>query len=80
MVSKSIKKKDIERFSSNESTKKCYDDEEMQIEFSEIDEQIKCNKLKNRDINPHFFSYDFVNNINSKSRKKINSDKDCIIF
>ena len=80
MVSENIKKKEIERFSSNESTKKCYDDEEMQIEFSEIDEQIKCNKIKNRDINPHFFSYDFVNNINIKSSKKINSDKDCIIF
>ena len=79
-VSDNIKKKEIERFSSNESTKKCYDDEEMQIEFSEIDEQIKCNKIKNRDINPHFFSYDFVNNINIKSSKKINSDKDCIIF
>ena len=80
IVSENIKKKEIERFSSNESTKKCYDDEEMQIEFSEIDEQIKCNKIKNRDINPHFFSYDFVNNINIKSSKKINSDKDCIIF
>ena len=80
MASDNLKKKEIERFSSNESTKKCYDDEEMQIEFSEIDEQIKCNKIKNRDINPHFFSYDFVNNINIKSSKKINSDKDCIIF
>ena len=79
-INKKIIKKDIERFSSNESTNKCYDDEEMQIEFSDIDEQIKCNKLKNRDINPHFFSYDFVNNINSKSKKKINLDKDCIIF
>lgn len=80
MVTTKIKKKDIERFSSNETTNKYYDDEEMQMEFSDIDEQIKCNRLKNRDINPHFFSYDFVNNINNKAGNKINSEKDCIIF
>ena len=75
-----INKKDIDRISSNEmsTNNKCYEDEDMQIEICSTDEQIKYDTIKNRDINPHFFSNDFVNNMNDI--KKVNIDKECYIF
>ena len=74
-------KKDLDKISSNDiSTNKCYEDEEMQLEICGIDEQINCDEIKNRDINPHFFSKDF-NNINNKNKdKKISLERDCYIF
>ena len=74
-----IIKKDI--FSSNEmSTNKC-EEEDLNSDILGTDEQIKYDKMKNRDINPHFFSNDFVNNTNNKEKKEVNNiDKDCLIF
>ena len=76
-----INKKEVDRISSNEmsTNNKCYEDEEIQIEVCGTDEQIKYDKIKNRDINPHFFSNDFVNNIENE-KKKVNIDKECFIF
>ena len=73
-----IIKKEI--ISSNEmSTNKC-DEEEINIEILGTDEHIKYDKLKNRNINPHFFSNDFVNNINNEKQEKVNIIKECYIF
>ena len=76
---KIMNKKEIDRISSNEmsTNNKCYEDEEIQMEVYGTEEHIKCDKVNNRDINPHFFSNDFVNN---NKKKNVNLDKDCLIF
>ena len=76
---KKIIKKEVDRISSNEmSTNNKCDDEEIQI--SGTDEHIKYDKLKNRNINPHFFSNDSVNKDNKDEKKNVNMNKDCLIF
>jgi hypothetical protein len=60
------------------STNNKCDDEEIQI--SGTDEHIKYDKLKNRNINPHFFSNDSVNKDNKDEKKNVNMNKDCLIF
>ena len=76
---KKINKKEIDRISSNEmSTNNKCEDDDIQMVVSATDEHIKSDKLKNRDINPHFFSNDFIN-INNKNEKK-NVYKDCLIY
>ena len=78
---KKIKKKEIDKISSNEmSTNNKCDDEEIQMIVSGTDEHIKYDKLKNRDINPHFFSNDFVNKINKDEKKNVYINKECVIF
>ena len=76
-----INKKDIDRISSNEmsTNNKCYEDEDMQIELCGTDEQINYDTIKNRDINPHFFSNDINNNMNN-DKKKDYIEKECYIF
>ena len=76
---KKINKKEVGGISSNEmSTNNKCDDEEIQI--SGTDEHIKYDKLKNRDINPHFFSNDNVNKITKNEKKKVNINTNCLIF
>ena len=77
-----INKKDIDRISSNEmsTNNKCYEDEDMQIELCGTDEQINYDTIKNRDINPHFFSNDIINNMNNDKKKEVNIEKECYIF
>ena len=80
-INQNKNKKEIDKFSSNDmSTGKCYDEEELQIDSCAIDEQIKCDEIKSRDINPHFFSKEFVNNEKVKEKKRLSLEKDCNIF
>ena len=76
---KKIIKKEVDRISSNEmsTNNKC---EEEDIQISGTDELIKYDKLKNRDINPHFFSNDIVNKNNKNEKKNVNKNKDCLSF
>ena len=80
--SKKLNKKELEKISTNDmsTNNKCYNDDDIQIEIFGTDEQIKCDTIKNRDINPHFFSNDFVNNINNKEKSNVNFNKECFIF
>ena len=80
--SKKLNKKELEKISTNDmsTNNKCYNDDDIQIEIFGTDEQIKCDTIKNRDINPHFFSNDFVNNINNKEKGNVNFNKECFIF
>ena len=79
---KKSNKKDIDRISSNEmsTNNKCYEDEDMQIELCGTDEKINYDTIKNRDINPHFFSNDIINNMNNNKKKEVNIEKECNIY
>ena len=84
--SKKTTKNEIEKISTNDMSRnnKCYkcinNDDDMQIDYFGTDEQIRKVSIKNREINPHFFSSDFVNNVNSNEKKKENSNKECFVF
>jgi hypothetical protein len=81
--SKKINKKELEKIStydmSSNNNKCTYNDDDIQIETFGPDEQINMD-IKNRVINPHFFSNDSVNKKTNNEKMRGNKNKDCYIF
>ena len=74
-------KNEIEKISTNDmSRNRCYNNDDLQLDYFGTDEQIKMGQIQNRDINPHFFCNDDINNINSNVKRKEKIDKECFIF
>ena len=74
-------KNEIEKISTNDmSRNRCYNNEDLQLDYFGTDEQIKMGQIQIRDINPHFFCNDYINNINSNVKRKEKIDKECFIF